>query len=197
MYTAPLDPLDPPRCCRCRRVYRDITDMVPLVDSWGRWDERTYRNWCVLCWAKRAGAVSPADPTFFIPRDLRTRRFDKLAMGGPKNSMHEIKSQALTLLRRAPDAFTELNIPTSKMEKLMEHGNSHYSGYQLPPDTPKAEDIIAKAGQRTASKPVDPQQNPSGSDTIRGLHTCEDGVARGIPEGKLCGLCGEPYIEVA
>jgi hypothetical protein len=80
---------DMPFCSRCG-VNIDPSDAVPYVDRFGRPIPGQYRNWCLVHWAGRSGALPPNHPDFLIPRDLRTKSKDRrhLAMKVDLATMH-------------------------------------------------------------------------------------------------------------
>lgn len=159
-------------CHRCKG-YFVLRYMVPLVDDWNRWDGISYRDMCITCWEGRAGALPPSDPNFFMPRNMRTKRYDRMVMGIKQKSAERILRQAS--LPIVKDAFSEKHIPA---EELMGELNKQ--------PLPTASDILSR--QHPSSK----NEIPSGS------HACEyDRKVRVNPQDNdICLQCGKTKEDI-
>src|SRR5262252_2981539 len=78
-----------PYCTRCG-CNVDPIDAVPYCDRFGRPIPGQYRNWFLVHWAGRSGALPPDHPDFLIPRVLRTKAKDRrhLAITVGHSAMH-------------------------------------------------------------------------------------------------------------
>lgn len=174
------------RCCRCRRPYFP-EEMTPMVDQYNRWDGVTYRNWCLTCWAARAGAKPIGDPDFYIPLDARTKRMDKLAMRGIAGRRPSQIRSANAPPIVAPEAFTAL--PDARVRQIQAAEVSINPEFEERRKAllklPTAEDILGKLQNRSKNE-------QSSSPAPEPKHTCEfDQQQRTFP----CDYCGKTRPE--